>query len=696
MSAHAHHPLNTAEGHAEEDSVALTPAMEQRFAQRTEAASAADAELQAAAVGDEHLVGQWGPVIDWPVVGIHMALLPDGRVVAYDSSADVLNSGDHSFTRATVWDPASGLHENAMLSGFNIFCSGLAHLMDGTLFTAGGNKNDDLDGIANSYTFDPQSNTWLRGADMATERWYPTVTPLNNGEMLVTDGVSGATDAPEVRRTDGTFRSLTTAWRDLPLYPWMDVAPDGRAFYSGPSTSMRHLDTSGTGTWTAAGQRDTISRSYGSHAMYDIGKILVAGGGPSTPTANVIDLNGAAPQVSPTDSMENGRRQHNLTVLADGTVLATGGNSSGESLVDMNAGVYAAELWDPATGQWQTLASMQVTRQYHSSALLLPDGRVLSAGGGICGDCNRAGYLAKNAEVFTPPYLFKDDGSGELAPRPQITSAPGVVSYAQPMTVGTPSPTSISKVAMVRLGAVTHSVNMEQRYIPLSFSAGGGSVVAQTPANRNIAPPGVYMLFVIDSSGVPSVARMVRIEQSSTVPPAPTINDTDPNSPSKDSAPEVSGVGALAGSTVRLYGDATCSGPVLGSGPASVFNGTTGITATVSSNQTTNLRATVTDASGTSPCSAPFPYRHDSTPPDTLITQSPPARTTNQTVTFAFTSTEAGSTFDCRMDGAAFAPCSSPLQQTVPLGRHVFRVRATDPSKNRDLSPAKVVFTVVN
>ena len=90
----------------------------------------------------------------------------------------------------------------------------------------------------------------------------------------------------------------------------------------------------------------------------------------------------------------------------------------------MENGVYTAELWDPATGEWTTLDAMQVTRQYHSSALLLPNGRVLSAGGGICGDCNRVGYLNKNAEVFTPPYLFKADGSGELAPRPRITSAP--------------------------------------------------------------------------------------------------------------------------------------------------------------------------------------------------------------------------------------------------------------------------------
>ena len=699
MSATAHHPVKTVERHIEEDSVAVTPAMEQWLGERTEEATEADAAVAAAAVtGDEGEVGQWGPVIDWPVVGIHMALLQNGKVLAYDSSADQLGVDDHSFTRATVWDPTSGSHVDAMLTGFNIFCSGLAHLMDGTLFTAGGNKNAAMDGLPNSYTFDEETNEWDRGADMAEERWYPSVTPLNDGEMLVTDGVAGRADAPEVRRTDGTFRSLSTAAKDLALYPWMDVAPDGRAFYSGPQASMRYLDPSGTGAWKAAGPRDTIDRSYGSHALYDVGKILVAGGGPSTPSATTIDLNGPKPVVAPTDPMATGRRQHNLTVLADGTVLATGGNYSGESLIDMDAGVYTAELWDPDTGEWRTLDAMQVTRQYHSSALLLPDGRVLSAGGGICGDCTAVGYLARNAEIFTPPYLFKDDGSGELAPRPEITSAPGVVSYGNSFSVGTPQAGSIDKLAMMRLGAVTHSVNMEQRYVPLSFTAGGGSLVARpTPANPNIAPPGVYMLFAIDSNGVPSVAKMVRIEGSAPGPLAPTITDTDPDSPSKDNSPEVSGTGAAAGLTVRIYGESGCTGPVLGTGTATVFNGASGITATVPSDRTTNLRVRATDAAGnTSPCSAPFPYTEDSTAPDTIVTAKPPATGTDPTVTFAFTSTEPGSTFQCRFDTEVCAACTSPLQRTLPVGKHDFRVRANDVSKNTDGTPAKETFRITN
>ena len=348
---------------------------------------------------------------------------------------------------------------------------------------------------------------------MAAGRWYPTVTALNNGEQLIT---SGGPSTPEVRQNDGTLRSLSSASLGLPLYPWFDVAPNGRAFYSGPDQTLRGLDPSGTGSWQTYQQRDGIDRSYGGHAFFDIGKELVAGGGPSSTSAEVIDVQGATPTVTSTAPMAFGRRQHNLTVLADGTVLATGGNSSGAGLVDLNAGVYNAELWNPTTGTWRTLAAMQVTRQYHSTALLLPDGRVLSAGGGICGTCDQVGYLAKNAEIFSPPYLF--DSSGNPATRPTITSAPSSVTYGQQFQLDTPDAASISKLALVRLGAVTHSVNMEQRYVPLSYTASSSALNAAAPANKNIAPPGYYMLFAIDSNGVPSIAKFVRVDN----PPPPT------------------------------------------------------------------------------------------------------------------------------------------------------------------------------
>jgi Galactose oxidase-like, Early set domain/Bacterial Ig-like domain/Kelch motif len=528
------HDTTTLLGHIQEDSVApLDPATQRQYERHTAAASAPDAAAAAATVtGDAGQVGQWGPVIDWPVVAVHMALLANGKVLAYDSMGDNATESypvqDH--TRATVWDPATGAQTPVnVATGYNIFCSGLAHLMDGSLFIAGGTKDPQFDGLVQTHFFDPNTNTWSLGPNMAAGRWYPSVTPLANGEMLITEG---GPDMPEVRKTDGGLRALTTASLDLPLYPWLDVAPDGRAFYSGPNQMMRSLNTAGGGSWQSYSQRDSLYRDYGGHALYDVGKILVAGGGPSSTNASVINVNGGTPQVSATAPMAYGRRQHNLTVLADGTVLATGGNSSGATLVDLNNGVYPAELWNPATGTWRTLAAMRVTRQYHSTALLLPDARVLSAGGGICGTCDAVGYLGKNAEVFSPPYLFKK--SGGLAPRPQISSAPDRVTYQAPFAISTPNAASIRKVALVRLGAVTHSVNMEQRYVPLSFTAGTGTLTATAPANPNIAPPGVYMLFVIDENGVPSVARMVRMGTSPAVAsvfPAEDAAEVLPNAP---------------------------------------------------------------------------------------------------------------------------------------------------------------------
>jgi Domain of unknown function (DUF1929)/Bacterial Ig domain len=525
--------VETPQGHASEDAVTLSPSDEARLSRETsERTAGAAAKATAETAGGPGEVGQWGPVVEWPVVAINATILPNGKVLAYDSIGDKATESypepEQNHTRATVWDAATGSQTDVTLNdGFNMFCSGLAHMTNGNLFIAGGNKDPQFDGIVQTHYFDWENNTWSLGMNMSYARWYPSVTPMGNGEMLIT---SGGPPIPEVRQNDGTLRPLSNASLSLPLYPWFDVAPDGRAFDSGPDQAMRSLNPSGAGSWQLWSNRDSINRTYGGHAIYDVGKILIAGGGPSTNTADVIDINGATPTVTPTGSMAYGRRQNNLTVLADGTALVTGGNSSGAGLVDLNAGVYPAELWKPATGQWTTLASMRITRQYHSTALLLRDGRVLSAGGGICGECDTVGYLAKNAEIFSPPYLFAKDGSGALAPRPTVGAAPGTVTEGTQFTVSTPDAASISKVALVRLGAVTHSDNMEQRYVPARFTAASGTLTVTAPANVNIAPPGYYMLFLVNSAGVPSVAPIVSVAPPTSPPPnsPPTVQITQP------------------------------------------------------------------------------------------------------------------------------------------------------------------------
>jgi hypothetical protein len=237
---------------------------------------------------------------------------------------------------------------------------------------------------------------------------------------------------------------------------------------------------------------------------------------------------GLAPSFTPTGSMSTGRRQFNATLLADGSVLATGGMTSAASstLVDLNNAVTAAERWDPATGQWTTLASASRIRQYHSTAALLPDGRVMTGGGGICGICMDLGYLEKNIEYFTPPYLYKHDGSGQLATRPVIATAPTGVSINTTFKVTSTQAAGVKKVALIGLGDVTHSVDEGQRYVPLKFSVSGTTLTVTGPPNGGVAPPGYYMLFIVDANGVPSVAKMVQVAKGPSPLMSPVKNGT--------------------------------------------------------------------------------------------------------------------------------------------------------------------------
>jgi hypothetical protein len=202
------------------------------------------------------------------------------------------------------------------------------------------------------------------------------------------------------------------------------------------------------------------------------------------------------------------RRQSNATILADGKVLVTGGsNSAGFNVAPTSQAVLAAELWDPATEQWRTLARMTHYRLYHSTALLLRDGRVLSAGSGQPSATGLSDDYT--AEIFSPPYLFNVDGT--LATRPTITDAPALVTYGQSFTVLTSAAASISKVMWISLGSVTHSYNENQHAMPLAFSRGTTSITVSAPTRAELAPPGYYLLFILDNHGVPSVARIVRV-----------------------------------------------------------------------------------------------------------------------------------------------------------------------------------------
>ncbi|HEX7286177.1 MAG TPA: carboxypeptidase regulatory-like domain-containing protein [Candidatus Angelobacter sp.] len=440
-------------------------------------------------------VGEWTALQTWPTRAVHATLLPDGRVLFVSYYSESL--------QPHVWDPESNTFSPTTASQYALFCAGHTSMPDGRVFIAGGHIADFV-GYAHTSIYDPSSNTLTPAADMNKGRWYPTVTVLANGDLLVVSGDVNSNTAnntlPQVYSpATNTWRDLTTAQLSLPLYPLMFVAPNGKVFNAGASPPTRYLDTSGTGAWTSVATTKFGAsgawRSYGPGVMYESGKVLLVGGGdPPTASTEMIDLNAATPAWSNSGSMHFARRQHNAVVLPDGKVLVVGGSSAG-GFDTSTAPVAQAEMWDPATGQFTVMASIAVYRGYHSTALLLPDGRVLSAGGNVGGP---------NAQIYSPPYLF-------AGARPVISSAPTSADYGQSVFIGTADAASITRVSFIHIGSVTHTFDQSARSMRLSFTQGTGGLNVTMPANGNLAPPGYYMLFIVNGGGVPSVANIMKI-----------------------------------------------------------------------------------------------------------------------------------------------------------------------------------------
>ena len=468
--------------------------------------------------------GAWSALGNWPVISVHMVLTPDGRVLSYGSDGTGKQTG---FFIYDVWDSAVGLGGGHMTlpngTGTDIFCgSQLVLPASGSVFLAGG---DNWTGTGtnntannNSNVFDPAGNTLTRGNNMNRARWYSSSTTLINGETYIQGGSSG-TDRPEVRDINGTFRLLSgadTSTLDF-MYPRNFVAPDGRVFGFDSAGRMYYVNASGSGSITMAGQ---FSASYtgsdASAAMFAPGRILQFGG--NSNGAIVIDINGATPSVTPTQSMSTQRRLVTATLLADGKVLATGGSQVWNELTGVNN---SAEIWNPATGTWTRGNDGAVARLYHGNALLLPDATVLVSGGGAPGPLNNL-----NAEIYYPPYLFT--AAGALAPRPAMAGAPQFIDIGKTFRVDLAAGTTVARVTLVKTGSTTHGFNMEQRFQDLTFNANGTQLAVQAPTRAALAPPGYYILFVIDSAGVPSLGKIVRMGVAGVPNPAVTPAVTNP------------------------------------------------------------------------------------------------------------------------------------------------------------------------
>jgi Domain of unknown function (DUF1929) len=470
-------------------------------------------------------VGYFADPIDWPLVAVHASTLPNGKVITF-ASKDPEGNNVNDFrsnkdgSSADLWDPNSGTHTAVNNTTQELFCSGHTLNANGNLIVTGGNNGvapgKNYSGAKTAFSFSASSNTWSQLPNMADGRWYPTATTLANGEVLTTSGLNEAGDAynliPEVL-SNNAWRALSTASISGVTgsgYPWMHVAPNGRVFNSGPEDAMSSLETGGTGGWTSSGKRDGLNRYAGTSVMYDVGKLLVLGGGaPAASSSYTIDLNAGA-KISPTGGMGVGRTFLNASLLPDGSVFVNGGNTDGNLNSDANS-VYSSEIWNPQTGQFTLGASAKTPRNYHSTSLLLPDGRVLTTGSRLCGTGCSLNHL--NAEVYYPPYLFAKDGSGNLANRPSIRAYSSVLRYDSRFVIGMRNTSNVSRVTLVRMGSTTHAFNMDQRFLEaaIDYRWGQNWLVLKSPQNANIAPPGYYMLSVIDNAGVPSVSRIVRL-----------------------------------------------------------------------------------------------------------------------------------------------------------------------------------------
>jgi len=476
-------------------------------------------------------VGAWAPPASWPIIAIHGVLMPDGRVMTYGTTETGQQTGS---TVYDVWDPSAGFGAAAHATmpnttGTDLFCSSQLLLPDtGNVLIAGGdnfvNGATTNTGNNNSNVFTPgqsgQPDQLARGNNMNRARWYSSSTTLLNGETYIQGGTSGG-DRPEVRGTDGAFRLLSGANTSgyAETFPRNFLAPDGRVFGFDNSGRMYYVVPTGTGTITTVGQVGQLPGATSwtsSAAMFRPGRILQMGGASSA--ALVIDINGATPVVTGTQSMSSQRQWVSATVLPDGRVLATGGSSVDNALTNVNN---SAEVWDPngngGTGKWTQGPSGVNARLYHSGALLLPDARVMIMGGGAPGP-----LVNKNIEMYTPSYLL--DAQGGPMPRPSIDiDAPTTVQVGQSFSFGYSSASPISRVTLVKTGSVTHSVNMDQRFVELGFQTNGAVLDVNGPVRATDTPPGYYLLFILSSQGVPSVGKIVRIGVASNPNPTPDV-----------------------------------------------------------------------------------------------------------------------------------------------------------------------------
>jgi hypothetical protein len=470
-----------------------------------------------------HVNGMWETLsVMMPFNPVHVALMYTGKVLVIGGSG---NDATNKVFEGGVWDPVSQTISTFRLD-WDMFCNGMTILPDGRPYVLGGTLKYDVTapagafwGVKNTALFDPPTEKFTNGPDMSGGRWYPTATLLGDGSVMVLSG-EASRGGMNIRVEMGDGRSWTTvgsAFGAIQYYPREHLLPDGKVFEDGPNPDSQMFDLSAH-RWTFVAQTNFGQlRTYGSSVLLPLTpatgykpRVMILGGGSEFPpgaathTTELIDLSVPSPKWVMGPVMVGARIQMNATILPTGKVLVSGGSTTNE---DPKTAVLQAELYDPATNAFTSASTMHFARLYHSNTLLLPDATVMAVGSN---PVRGRATFEPHIEIYQPAYLF--DATGKPAKRPVIgplTSS--TITYGTTLHINTPDAATIKSVVLVRPGAVTHAFDMDQRLVGLEFTVKAGELQATVPANYNLAPPGYYLLFLVNAEGVPSVGRFVKL-----------------------------------------------------------------------------------------------------------------------------------------------------------------------------------------
>jgi len=478
-------------------------------------------------------VGKWGPTLDFPVIPVAGAVEPvSGKVViwsAYRYDAFQGTNPRGGFTLTSIWDPKTNVISNRNVTNnkHDMFCPGISMDGEGQIVVTGGND-------AKKTTILNPNGEWVPGPDMQIARGYQSSATTSDGRVFT---IGGSWSGPRGGKNGEIYDPKARTWTSLPKclvgpmltkdkegvyksdnHAWLFGWKKGSVFQAGPSTAMNwYYTTRGTqGDTKAAGTRRKNGRidpdsMNGNCVMYDAldGKIFTYGGAtsyqqaPATANAHVLAI--AEPGTTAQTYQVGNNGAGNFARVFHTSVVLPDGQSYSNPFTDTNAQL-TPEMYIPTTHEFKNQQPNTIPRTYHSMSLLLPDGTVFNGGGGLCGSCKSNHF---DAQIYTPQYLL--DGNGNLATRPRITAVSATTAKVG-STITVTANSAIKSASLIRYGTATHTVNTDQRRIPLALTGAGTNKYSfKIPNDSGIALPGYWMLFVLNNAGVPSVASTIKV-----------------------------------------------------------------------------------------------------------------------------------------------------------------------------------------